>query len=175
MNISHSIECPRETGGETCLRSHVRPLRTSGARPPLFCFFPGPPGARDMAEFLPEDQPVSIELLSSQTRPETIPPSQHGARDVSITICKHLKFFQIDFSRTLAENVPVTSVTALHRCEFSAAAILNSRTFRGICGRRRWACLVRPRQHVHDLRQRKSNDFTYPQCLARVSAIVSIS
>jgi len=37
---------------------YLRPLRTSGARPPLICFFPGPPGARDLAESLPEDQPV---------------------------------------------------------------------------------------------------------------------
>jgi len=34
------------------------PLRARGARPPLFCIFPGPPGARDLAEVLPEDQPV---------------------------------------------------------------------------------------------------------------------
>jgi thioesterase domain-containing protein len=38
--------------------THLRPLRTSGARPPLICIFPGAPGARDMAELLPEDQPV---------------------------------------------------------------------------------------------------------------------
>lgn len=38
--------------------THLRPLRKTGTRPPLICVFPGPPGARDMAEFLPEDQPV---------------------------------------------------------------------------------------------------------------------
>jgi len=38
--------------------AHLRPLRTSGARPPLFCFFPGLPGARDLADSLPADQPV---------------------------------------------------------------------------------------------------------------------
>jgi thioesterase domain-containing protein len=38
--------------------TYLRPLRTSGARPPLFCFFPGLPGARDLADSLPEDQPV---------------------------------------------------------------------------------------------------------------------
>jgi thioesterase domain-containing protein len=38
--------------------TYLRPLRTSGARPPLICFFPGPPGARDLADSLPEDQPV---------------------------------------------------------------------------------------------------------------------
>jgi len=37
---------------------HLRPLRTSGTRPPLICVFPGSPGARDMAKSLPEDQPV---------------------------------------------------------------------------------------------------------------------
>jgi oxalate---CoA ligase len=38
--------------------THLRPLRMSGNRPPLICVFPGVPGARDMAEFLPDDQPI---------------------------------------------------------------------------------------------------------------------
>ena len=38
--------------------TYLRPVRTTGARFPLFCFFPGPPGARDLAYSLPEDQPV---------------------------------------------------------------------------------------------------------------------
>ena len=38
--------------------AYLRPLRKSGARPPLFCFFPGLPGARDLADSLPDDQPV---------------------------------------------------------------------------------------------------------------------
>jgi thioesterase domain-containing protein len=38
--------------------TYLRPVRTSGARPPLFCCFPGLPGARDLADSLPEDQPV---------------------------------------------------------------------------------------------------------------------
>ncbi len=38
--------------------THLRHLRTSGTRPPLVCVFPGPPGARDMAQLLPDDQPV---------------------------------------------------------------------------------------------------------------------
>jgi thioesterase domain-containing protein len=37
---------------------YLRPVRASGARPPLFCFFPGFPGASDLADSLPEDQPV---------------------------------------------------------------------------------------------------------------------
>jgi thioesterase domain-containing protein len=37
---------------------YLRPVRSSGNRRPLFCFFPGLPGARDLAESLPEDQPV---------------------------------------------------------------------------------------------------------------------
>jgi thioesterase domain-containing protein len=37
---------------------YLRPLRTSGLRPPLFCFFPGPPGARGLANALPNDHPV---------------------------------------------------------------------------------------------------------------------
>jgi thioesterase domain-containing protein len=39
-------------------QTHLRPLRTVGARPPLICLFPGPPGARDLADALPDDQPV---------------------------------------------------------------------------------------------------------------------
>jgi thioesterase domain-containing protein len=38
--------------------SYLRPLRTSGDRPPLICFFPGYPGARDLAAALPDNQPV---------------------------------------------------------------------------------------------------------------------
>ena len=38
--------------------TYLRPLRTSGTRPPLICLFPGPPGARELAEALPADQPV---------------------------------------------------------------------------------------------------------------------
>jgi thioesterase domain-containing protein len=51
-----------EVSCATCCTSEdytrLRPLRTSGARPPLFCFFPGEPGARDLSDSLPEDQPV---------------------------------------------------------------------------------------------------------------------
>jgi thioesterase domain-containing protein len=36
----------------------IRPLRTSGELPPLFCVFPGPPGARQLADALPADLPV---------------------------------------------------------------------------------------------------------------------
>jgi thioesterase domain-containing protein len=57
---------PNPTSGKTgsATRSgadeykHLRALRTSGTRPPLICFFPGPPGARDLADTLPDDQPV---------------------------------------------------------------------------------------------------------------------
>jgi thioesterase domain-containing protein len=38
--------------------THLLPLRSSGGRPPLFCVFPGPPGARNLADALPQDQPV---------------------------------------------------------------------------------------------------------------------
>jgi thioesterase domain-containing protein len=38
--------------------AYLRPVQTSGVRPPLFCFFPGLPGARDLADCLPKDQPV---------------------------------------------------------------------------------------------------------------------
>jgi thioesterase domain-containing protein len=37
---------------------YLRPIRTTGTRPPLFCFFPGMPGASDLADSLPDDQPV---------------------------------------------------------------------------------------------------------------------
>jgi len=43
---------------EATLKYFFAPLRSSGDRPPLFCIFPGPPGARDLADCLPEDQPV---------------------------------------------------------------------------------------------------------------------
>lgn len=46
-NLSSRTEC-----------SYLRPLRTSGNRPPLICFFPGPPGAGDLTAALPSDQPV---------------------------------------------------------------------------------------------------------------------
>src|SRR5258708_40215455 len=36
----------------------IRPLRTSGELAPLFCVFPGPPGARQLADALPADLPV---------------------------------------------------------------------------------------------------------------------
>lgn len=42
--------------------AHLRALRISGSQSPLFCFFPGFPGARDLADSLPADQPV-YELL----------------------------------------------------------------------------------------------------------------
>lgn len=56
---SHAVEgnCATEPRSETEFRN-LRPLRTSGSRPPLICFFPGPPGARDLTAALPEDQPV---------------------------------------------------------------------------------------------------------------------
>jgi thioesterase domain-containing protein len=38
--------------------TYVELVRTSGARPPLFCIFPGPPGSHEFAEMLPEDQPL---------------------------------------------------------------------------------------------------------------------
>jgi thioesterase domain-containing protein len=77
----------------TPVYSYLRPLRTSGGRPPLVCFFPGPPGARDLADSLPEDQPVyeifwpnmdkessfpSIEQLASLFLPDIRKLSPHG-------------------------------------------------------------------------------------------------
>ena len=38
--------------------TYIRPIRTTGDRPPLICFFPGEPGARGLAEFLPDNQPI---------------------------------------------------------------------------------------------------------------------
>jgi hypothetical protein len=37
---------------------HLQPIRSSGVRPPLFCIFPSPPGAREFVDILPNDQPV---------------------------------------------------------------------------------------------------------------------
>jgi L-serine---[L-seryl-carrier protein] ligase len=38
--------------------AYIRPIRTTGDRPPLICFFPGEPGARGLAESLPDNQPI---------------------------------------------------------------------------------------------------------------------
>jgi hypothetical protein len=38
--------------------AHIRPIRTTGDRPPLICFFPGHPGASGLAEALPDNQPI---------------------------------------------------------------------------------------------------------------------
>lgn len=51
---SHGGAAWRGTDGYT----HIRPIRTTGNRPPLICFFPGEPGARPLANALPKDQPV---------------------------------------------------------------------------------------------------------------------
>jgi thioesterase domain-containing protein len=51
---SDAANGPSELGGYV----HLRALRASGHKPPLICFFPGPPGARDLAASLPNDQPV---------------------------------------------------------------------------------------------------------------------
>ena len=38
--------------------THLRAVRSADARPPFFFFCPGAPGARVLAEFMPEDQPI---------------------------------------------------------------------------------------------------------------------
>src|SRR5690242_15354663 len=67
MMITHSIDNSKKVAGDQSLVAaghninefnYLRPLRASGTKPPLICFFPGPPGARDLAAALPEDQPV---------------------------------------------------------------------------------------------------------------------
>jgi len=82
-----------DSNQSTPMYTYLRPLRTTGARPPLICFFPGPPGARDLADTLPEDQPVyeifwpnmddkssfpSIEQLATLFLPDIRKLSPHG-------------------------------------------------------------------------------------------------
>jgi thioesterase domain-containing protein len=72
--------------GET----RLRPLRTHGSRPPLICLFPGTPGARDLAEHLPVDQPVY----------EFYEPSMDGLsvyptiEQLAVTFLRHLRKVQ---------------------------------------------------------------------------------
>jgi thioesterase domain-containing protein len=54
--------------------SYLTPIRTSGARPPLFGIFPGPPGSREFAEMLPEDQPI-YDLYFSELSSESVFPT----------------------------------------------------------------------------------------------------
>src|SRR5215510_9708085 len=52
---------------------HLRPLRTSGTRPPLICVFPGSPGARDMAKSLPEYQPTETTEIYTLSLHDALP------------------------------------------------------------------------------------------------------
>jgi thioesterase domain-containing protein len=77
LSADHSLGSASEhvdSNQSAPLYSYLRPLRTSGVRPPLICFFPGPPGARDLAESLPEDQPV-YEIFWPNMDNETTFPS----------------------------------------------------------------------------------------------------
>jgi thioesterase domain-containing protein len=54
--------------------TYVELVRTSGARIPLFCIFPGPPGSHEFAEMLPEDQPL-YDLYFTRLSSESIFPT----------------------------------------------------------------------------------------------------
>lgn len=65
LHLSSKVRSDRIEGGLTVIEDpptreflYLRPIRASGSRPPLICFFPGPPGAHDLAEALHEEQPV---------------------------------------------------------------------------------------------------------------------
>jgi len=59
-------------------RPHLTARRISGSRPPLFCILPGEPGARDMMEALPDDQPV-FEFLFASLGDSDFPPIEQLA------------------------------------------------------------------------------------------------
>jgi thioesterase domain-containing protein len=72
-----SADTPTESGATGLNpheRSYVAPIRKSGTRPPLFCIFPGPPGSREFAEMLPEDQPL-YDLYFSALSEESVFPT----------------------------------------------------------------------------------------------------
>ena len=73
-------------GASNCILAgftYLRAVRTSGARPPLFFFCPGEPGARTMVEFMPEDQPIyefyfpNIDGMSTSKRQGSCGPLAH--------------------------------------------------------------------------------------------------
>ena len=69
---------------------HLRPLRSSGARPPLICLFPGPPGASDLADALPDDQPV-YEIFWPNMDNETSFPSVEQLAELFIQDLRKLQ------------------------------------------------------------------------------------
>lgn len=70
--------------------TYLRPLRTSGTRPPLICLFPGPPGAGDLAEALPDDQPV-YEIFWPNMDNETSFPSVEQLAELFIEDLRRLQ------------------------------------------------------------------------------------
>lgn len=70
--------------------THLRPLRSSGTRPPLICLFPGPPGARDLADALPDDQPV-YEIFWPNMDNETSFPSVEQLAELFIQDLRKLQ------------------------------------------------------------------------------------
>ena len=69
---------------------HLRPLRSSGTRPPLICLFPGPPGARELADALPDDQPV-YEIFWPNMDNETSFPSVEQLAELFIQDLRKLQ------------------------------------------------------------------------------------
>ncbi|MET4389864.1 thioesterase domain-containing protein [Bradyrhizobium sp. F1.4.3] len=73
-----------------CKFLHLRPIRAAGSRPPLICFFPGPPGARDLAAALPEDQPV-YEIWWPNVDNESRYPSVEELADLFVSEIRKLQ------------------------------------------------------------------------------------
>ncbi len=67
---------------------YLRPVRTTGGRPPLFCFFPGFPGATDLANSLPEDHPVYQFFYPNLDELSKFPTVEELASDYIIDIRK---------------------------------------------------------------------------------------
>lgn len=61
--------------------SYASPVRTSGARPPLFCVFPGPPGSHEFVEMLPWDQPTYDFYFSKLDDNSAFPSAEQFAVD----------------------------------------------------------------------------------------------
>jgi thioesterase domain-containing protein len=58
---------------------YAEPVRTSGARPALFCTFPGPPGSSEFADLLPGDQPLYDFYFTKLDGASNFPPVEQLA------------------------------------------------------------------------------------------------
>src|SRR6185437_4795295 len=56
LKSSEAVSIAPGRRSEGC--AHVFPVRSSGTKPALFGIYPGTPGSQDVADFLPDDQPI---------------------------------------------------------------------------------------------------------------------